>query len=56
MIVLIGKIPVVSVDVGFQDVFSNDPQILDVVIPRIHRVWELSFGNGTMRKPCLDRT
>ena len=43
-------------NIGFQDVFSSDPQTLDTVISRIRSVWELSFGNGSMKKPNPNRT
>ena len=40
--------------VDFQDVYSDDPQRLAVVIDRIRGVWELSLGRGTMRRRISD--
>ena len=38
--------------INFSNVFSNDSSILPRVIERIQKVWELSLGNGLMkRKP-----
>ena len=36
--------------VDFQEVYSNDPQRLAVVIDRIWGVWELSLGKGVMKR------
>ena len=39
-----------NIKVDFQDVYSNDPQRLSVVVDRIRGVWELSLGKGTMKR------
>ena len=39
-----------DIKVDFQDVYSNDPQRLSVVVDRIRGVWELSLGKGTMKR------
>ena len=36
--------------VNFKDIYSDDPQTLQKVIKRIQGIWELSLGNGTMKK------
>ena len=36
--------------INFGDVFSNDIDVLLPVIRSIQRVWELHFGNGSMKK------
>ena len=36
--------------VNFRDIYSNDPQTLQKVIKHIQGVWELSLGNGTMKR------
>ena len=41
--------------VDFQDVYSNDPQKLSVIIERVRGVWELSLGKGTMKRRILER-
>ena len=38
-------------NINFQDIYSHDPLILDKVIKRVRGVWELSLGNGTMKRP-----
>ena len=40
--------------VDFQDVYSDDPQRLAVVIDRIRGVWKLSLGRGMMRRRISD--
>ena len=39
--------------VDFQDVYSNDPQKLSVVIDRVRSVWEMSLGKGTMKRRII---
>ena len=43
-----------SKKVDFQDVYSNDPQKLSVIIDQIQGVWELSLGKGTMKRRVTD--
>ena len=37
-------------EVEFCDIFSNDPTKLMHIISHIQSVWELSFGNGSMKR------
>ena len=36
--------------VNFGDVYSNDTDVLLPIVKCIQRVWELHFGNGSMKK------